>query len=56
MASLVKDPGGRRRILFGGKDGKRRAVRLGKMSQEAGLSVKVKIERADAYDLMASVV
>ncbi len=45
MASIAKDPGGRRRILFVGADGKRRTVRLGKVSQESALTVKVRIER-----------
>ena len=34
MASIVDDPGGRKRILFVGADEKRRAVRLGKTSMK----------------------
>ena len=44
MASISNDPNGRRRILFNGADGKRRAVRLGKVSLRFAESVKVKIE------------
>jgi integrase len=44
MASISRDPGGRRRILFMGADGKRKAIRLGKMSQKTAESVKVRIE------------
>ena len=34
MASIGKDPGGRRRILFVAQNGKRRTIRLGKCSQK----------------------
>ena len=51
MASLIKDPGGRRRIQFVGKDGQRKAIRLGKMSQETGQAVKVKVERLVAASI-----
>ena len=32
MASIANDPGGKRRVLFHGLDGKRRAIRFGKAS------------------------
>ncbi len=51
MASISKDPGGRRRIIFKGGDNKRRAIRLGKVSQETALSVKVKVERLVAAEI-----
>jgi len=44
MASIGKDAGGRRRILFVGPDGKRRTIRLGKCPQKTAEAVKVKIE------------
>ncbi|MEE9128544.1 MAG: phage integrase SAM-like domain-containing protein [Phycisphaerales bacterium] len=44
MASSSNDPNGRRRIQFVGADGKRRAIRLGKVSQRQALAFKVKIE------------
>jgi integrase len=44
MASISRDPGGRRRILFMGADGKRRAIRLGKVSQRVADSICAKVE------------
>ena len=44
MASICQDPGGTRRILFMGADGKRRAIRLGKMPQKSAEAVKVRVE------------
>ncbi|MCH8164054.1 MAG: site-specific integrase [Planctomycetes bacterium] len=44
MASISNDPNGRRRILFVGADGKRKPIRLGKVSQRHAESVKVKVE------------
>src|SRR5436190_7464141 len=44
MASIAVEPNGRRRILFIGKDSKRRTIRLGKVSQSAAEKVNVKIE------------
>ncbi len=44
MASISIDPNGRRRIQFVGADGKRRAIRLGKVSQRYAEAVKVKVE------------
>ncbi len=39
MASISHDPGGKKRILFCGADGERRAVRLGKVSERVAKSV-----------------
>ena len=44
MASISKQPGGRRTIQFVGSDGKRRSIRLGKVSQRLAESVQVKVE------------
>lgn len=44
MASISNDPNGTRRILFTGKDRKRRQIRLGKVNHRYAESVKVKIE------------
>jgi hypothetical protein len=51
MASISRDPGGRRRILFVAPDKKRKSIRLGKVSQRAAEAVKVKVE-----DLVASAI
>jgi integrase len=44
MASIACDPNGRKRILFTGSDGKRRAVRLGRASAKQAESVRAKVE------------
>jgi integrase len=44
MASITKQPNGRRTIQFVGVDGKRRSIRLGKVSQRAAEAVKVRVE------------
>ena len=44
MASIGNDSGGLKRILFVGKDGKRRTIRLGKASMKTAETVKVKVE------------
>ena len=44
MASVSRDPGGRRRILFIGADSRRRAVRLGKVPQRVAVSVCARVE------------
>ncbi len=44
MASISKDPGGKKRILFVATDGKRRAIRLGKMPGRAAEAIKIKLE------------
>jgi integrase len=44
MASIGNDPGGRKRILFFARDGKRRPVRLGKVSQHQAETARGHIE------------
>ncbi len=44
MASIAKDPGGTKRILFVAPDGKRKTIRLGKMNLAQARTVKHKIE------------
>jgi len=47
MASISNDPGGRRRLLFVAKDGKRKAVSLGKVSVRVAKEIKSKVESID---------
>jgi len=51
MASISKDPGGRRRIQFVGPDGNRKAIRLGKVAQRAAETVKFRVEQLLAAKL-----
>lgn len=44
MASIVNDPGGRKRLFFYCPDGERRSIRLGKVSQRAADAIKVKVD------------
>lgn len=44
MASVVKDPYGRKRVLFVDQDGSRKTIRLGKCSQKQAETFKVKVE------------
>ena len=44
MASIANDPGGRRRIQFVDTDGKRRTIRLGKMSKRQAETIKLRVE------------
>ncbi len=44
MASIAKDPNGRKRILFIDGDGNRKAIRLGKMSLPDAREIKTKVE------------
>lgn len=44
MASITREANGRRTIQFVGADGKRRSIRLGKVSEREALSVKVRVE------------
>lgn len=48
MASITTEPGGRRTIQFVGRDGKRRSIRLGKVSQRIAEAVKVRVEQLNA--------
>lgn len=44
MASISREPNGRRTIQFVGPDGKRRSIRLGKVSQRTAEGIKVRVE------------
>src|SRR5258708_5152601 len=44
MASISREPNGRRVIQYMAGDGKRKSIRLGKVSQRTAEEVKVKIE------------
>jgi integrase len=44
MASISREPNGRRTIQFVAPDGKRRSIRLGKVSQRTAEAVKVRVE------------
>ena len=44
MASIIKDPGGRRRIQFTDADGSRRTIRLGRCSQRDATAFRVRVE------------
>jgi len=48
MASISREANGRRTIQFVGSDGKRRSIRLGKVSQKTAEAVKVQIEHLAA--------
>jgi integrase len=51
MASISKDPGGRRRVLFVSPDGGRKSIRLGKVPQREAEVVKTKVEALLAANL-----
>ena len=44
MASISSDSRGNRTVQFMGKDGRRRSVRLGKVSRKQAVAVKLKVE------------
>src|SRR5947209_4024534 len=48
MASISRDPNGRRRILFVAVDGSRKTIRLGKTSQRIADEIKTKVEALSA--------
>ena len=48
MASISRDPQGRRTIQFVGADGRRRSIRLGKVSQRIAEAVKLRVELLSA--------
>jgi integrase len=48
MASISSAPGGLRTIQFVASDGKRRSIRLGKVSQRIAEEIKVKVEQLNA--------
>ncbi len=45
MACICNDPGGKRRILFKGADGKRKSIRLGKVPRRDAEAVRLKVEK-----------
>src|SRR5262245_43839756 len=51
MASISNDPGGRRRILFFDANGKRRALRLGKVSKRQAETIKGHVEHIVAAQI-----
>jgi hypothetical protein len=44
MASISRQPNGRRTIQFMAPDGKRRSIRLGKVTQHMAETVKLRVE------------
>src|SRR5262245_30872905 len=48
MASISRDPNGRRSIQFIAADGKRKSIRLGKVTQRIADEIKVKVEALNA--------
>ena len=45
MASIIREPGGRKTIQFVGPNGKRPKIRLGKVSRRIAESIKVRVEQ-----------
>ena len=45
MASVSNDPGGLKRVLFMDREGRRRTIRLGKVSKSIAQSLKLRVER-----------
>jgi integrase len=56
MASIVNDPNGRRRILFMGADGRRRAVRLGKVDRKNAEGFCRRVEKIVASQIAGGTV
>jgi integrase len=54
MASIARDPGKRKRVLFVGSDGRRRTIRLGEMSVKKAESFKANLESLIASRLSGS--
>jgi integrase len=52
MASIANDPGGRLRIIFVNKNGDRKAIWLGKVSQHMAERIRVKVEALNAAALI----
>ena len=44
MASIANDPNGRRRLIFKAPDGRRRTIRLGKITQKAARLIRSRVE------------
>lgn len=51
MASINKEPNGRRTIQFMAPDGKRKSIRLGKMNQKGAETIQTKVEALLAFGL-----
>lgn len=51
MASIATDSSGRKRILFVGKDGRRKAIYLGKLNVKAATAVKFRVEQLNAAQI-----
>ncbi len=45
MASVSRDPGGQRRVLFTAADGKRKTVRLGRVPQKTAEAIRYQVEQ-----------
>jgi integrase len=54
MASISREPNGRRTIQFVGPDHKRKSIRLGKVNQKAAEAIKAKVEALLAFALARS--
>ena len=54
MASIARDPKGRKRILFKAEDGKRKTIRLGKTSFKQAEAFKLKLEALIAARITGS--
>jgi len=54
MASIAKDPNGRKRILFVAEDGSRKSIRLGKTSLKQAKAFKAKLEDLIAAQITGS--
>jgi len=52
VASISRQPGGRRTVQFVGPDGKRHSLRLGKVSQRTAEAIKVKVEGLVSASIM----
>ena len=48
MASITRQPNGRRTVQFVAADGKRRSIRLGKTTQRTAEAVKIRVEQLNA--------
>ena len=51
MASISKQPNGRKTVQFIGSDRKRRSIRLGKITMSGAESVKSKVEHLVSHNL-----
>jgi hypothetical protein len=51
MASISKQSNGRRTVQFVAPNGKRKSIRLGKVSQNDALTIKLKVEKLVAASI-----